>query len=114
METLGAFIRKVREAKDISLREFARRLNVSAAFISDIELGRRYPSDEMLAKIALELDVEVGELKRLDTRAPVEDMKRMAEENPNFGLAFRTLVDKNIKAEDLLAWVRHHSKQRKT
>lgn len=53
-------------------------------------------------------------LKQLDTRAPVEDMKRMAEADPNFGLAFRTLVDKNIKAEDLLAWVQHHSKQRKT
>lgn len=96
------------------MRELARRLDLSPAFISDIELGRRYPSDEMLAKIAGELDVEVGELKRLDTRAPVEDMKRMAEEDPEFGLAFRTLVDKNIKGKELLDWVRHHSKQRKT
>jgi transcriptional regulator with XRE-family HTH domain len=113
METLGTRIRKLREAKDISLREFARRIGISAAFISDIELGRRYPSDDMLLKIAVELEADVEELKKLDTRAPVEEMKRMAEANPTFGLAFRTLVDRKIKAEDLLAWAQHHSKQRK-
>lgn len=113
METLGSSIRKSREAQDISLREFARRVMVSAAFVSDIELGRRFPSDEMLLKIAEELNLKVEDLKKLDTRAPVEDMKRMAEADPIFGLAFRTLVDRNIKAEDLLAWAQHHSKQRK-
>jgi len=113
METLGFRIRKLREAKDISLREFARRIGISAAFISDIELGRRYPSEDMLLKIAVELEADVEELKKLDTRAPVEEMKRMAEADPTFGLAFRTLVDRNIKAEDLLAWAQHHSKQRK-
>jgi transcriptional regulator with XRE-family HTH domain len=114
METLGSFIRKSREAKDISLREFARRIGISAAFVSDIELGRRFPSEDMLLKIAEELNQNAEELRKLDTRAPVEEIKRMAEADPTFGLAFRTLVDRNIKAEDLLAWARHHSKQKKS
>jgi transcriptional regulator with XRE-family HTH domain len=114
METLGAFIRRIREAKDISLREFARRIGVSAAFVSDIELGRRFPSDELLSKMAVELEVEIEVFKKLDTRAPVEDIKKMAEADPAFGLAFRTLVDRKIKAEDLLAWAQHQARPRKS
>ena len=42
-KTLGVRIRELRDQRDLSLREFARRLgDVSAAHLSDIELGRRY------------------------------------------------------------------------
>ena len=71
METLGTFIRRTRDEKDISLREFARRVGVSAAFASDIELGRRFPSDDMLERIAEVLDSELTTLRKLDTRAPI-------------------------------------------
>ncbi len=37
-----------------------------------------------------------------DPRPPVEEMKRLAESNPAFGLAFRTLLDKEVSADDLL------------
>jgi len=114
METLGTFIRRTRDEKDISLREFARRLGVSAAFASDIELGRRFPSDDMLEKIAVVLDSELTTLRRLDTRAPVEDLKRMSETDPTFGVAFRTLVERKVDPEDLLAWVQGHPKHKKS
>ncbi len=96
------------------MREFARQIGISAAFLSDIELGRRYPSDEMLARIAHQLEVELDNLKRLDTRAPLDEMKKMAEDNPTFGIAFRTLLDGKVKAEDLLEWLQQqHAKHRK-
>lgn len=41
MADVGATMRALREKKGISLRELARRLNLSAPFISDMELGRR-------------------------------------------------------------------------
>jgi hypothetical protein len=41
MEALGQYMRRRRDELDLSLREFAKRLDCSAAFISDIELGRR-------------------------------------------------------------------------
>lgn len=44
VKTLGQRIRELRERDDLSLREFARKLGVSAAFLSDVELGRRHPS----------------------------------------------------------------------
>lgn len=39
----GPTVREIREAAGISLRELARRLGWSAAYVSDIELGRRNP-----------------------------------------------------------------------
>lgn len=103
MKPLGEFIREIRQQKDLSLRDLARRLGgKSAAFISDIELGRRFPSDQVLADIARVLDVSVENLRQHDFRAPVEDLKKLAEQQPAFGAAFRTIVDKQITPEDLL------------
>ena len=48
----------------------------------------------MLEKIAEVLDSELTTLRRLDTRAPVDDLKRLSETDPTFGIAFRTLVDR--------------------
>ena len=42
----GAFARQVRKDHVVSLREVARRMDVSAAFLSDCERGRRRFSQE--------------------------------------------------------------------
>lgn len=102
-KTLGNRIRELREERDFSLREFARKLgNVSAAHVSDIELGRRFPSEELLTKIADVLTVPLADLKSYDSRPPVEDFKRMAEADPAFGFALRKLVDKKVSAKEIL------------
>ena len=102
MKTLGQFIREKRDDLDLSLRELARRIEVSAAFLSDIELSRRYPSDDVRDKLARELRVTVRELDSYDPRPPVEDLKRLSESNPMYGIAFRTIVDQNISPEEIL------------
>lgn len=95
-------MRRRRDELDISLREFAKHLDCSPAFISDIELGRRHPSEKVLADIARELKVKTEELQSLDVRPPIEDIKRLAQRDPKYALAFRTVIDKNITADDLL------------
>jgi transcriptional regulator with XRE-family HTH domain len=40
-EATGAYMRHKRQQKHLSLREVARRLKVSAAYLSDLELGHR-------------------------------------------------------------------------
>lgn len=101
--TLGEKIRELREKKDISLREFAKKLDgTSAAHISDIELGHRYPSDTLLTKIAALLDVAIDELQKFDNRAPVDELKRLVQAEPAFGFALRTLVDKKVTPEDIM------------
>lgn len=114
-KNLGKRIRELREAQDYSLREFARKLgDVSAAHISDIELGRRFPSEELLTKIAKFLGVTAEDLQRYDSRAPIDDLKRIAEADPSFGFALRKLVDKEVSAEDILELVKKKRDREKT
>jgi transcriptional regulator with XRE-family HTH domain len=105
VKTLGDRIRELRDRADYSLREFADRIDVSAAFLSDIELGRRHPSSKVLARIAKALDIAVGELQKHDTRATARDIKRVATTNPALGFAFRRVIDHNIPPEDLIEWI---------
>lgn len=102
MKTLGQRIRELREKKDLSLRELAKKLDVSAAFLSDVELGRRYPSDKVFAELAHKLGTTIEELRQHDTRPPVEDLKRMTESNPAYGIALRRVLDSEVSPEDLM------------
>jgi len=74
--------------------------------LSDIELGRRFPSEEILAKLAGTLEVSPDELKQYDTRAPIADLKRLIDLDPKLGFAFRTVVEKvkngELTAEDII------------
>src|SRR6266568_4398861 len=101
--TLGQRIRQLRERNDLSLREFAKKLGgLSAAHLSDIELGRRFPSEDLLAKMAQVLGVEVVELQHLDSRPPVEEIRRLAEADPTYGIALRRMIERNIKPADIM------------
>jgi len=104
IKTLGQRIRELRDGKDLSLRELSKKVDVSAAFLSDVELGRRYPSDKVLTKIASVLGTSIEDLSAYDTRPPVEDIKRLTNENPLYGLAFRKVVDNEISPEAILKW----------
>jgi transcriptional regulator with XRE-family HTH domain len=51
--TFGAYLKHMREEKQISLRELARALGVSAPFLSDVENNRRAPlTEDRLADLA--------------------------------------------------------------
>jgi transcriptional regulator with XRE-family HTH domain len=95
-------MRELRNEKDFSLREFARKLDISAAHVSDIELGRRHPSEDLLAKIAELLDEPIEKLRTYDSRVPLEELKKLTELEPAFGFALRKLAHKNISPNDIL------------
>ncbi len=98
---------------DMSLRELAKKVGVSAAFLSDIELGRRFPSDKYMSKLAKALDTPLEELKQYDTRPPMRDLRRMTMSDPQFGFAFRQLIEKKIKPQDLLDFIDNQSREQK-
>ena len=112
-QRIGEKIRELREEQDISLREFAKNLDLSAAHMSDIELGRRYPSPELLKRIAGKLDTPVEELEKLDFRPPLEELKRMAEGNPTYGFALRKMLEKEISPQAILDYVEKQNKKEK-
>ncbi|MGC1418643.1 MAG: cupin domain-containing protein [Acidimicrobiales bacterium] len=67
---VGGRIRDRRLARGISLRQFARDLDVSASFISQLETGKTQPSVATLFAICAELDIATDEL--FDNGAPAE------------------------------------------
>ena len=105
--SLGQRLRELRDKADLSLRELAKRTGISSPFLSDIELGRRFPSEEILGKLAAALKVPAEDLKKYDNRAPIADLKRLMDSDPKLGFAFRTAVEKiksgELTAEDIIA-----------
>lgn len=103
--TFGEKLRQLREEHDLSLRELASRVGVSAAFLSDVELGRRFPSSEKLSSLAKKLKVSVEELRQFDFRGEAENIRKMMFADPAVGLAFRTVAEKmkeGLSAEEIV------------
>jgi len=46
--------------------------------------------------------VKLEKLQAMDVRAPIEDIKRLTQDDPRFALAFRTMIDKKVSADELL------------
>src|SRR6202163_788627 len=104
--SLGQRIHELRAKADLSLRGLAKRIGISSPFLSDIELGRRFPSEEILAKLAGALNVSLEDLKKYDNREPIADLKRLMDSDPKLGFAFRTAVERvksgELTAEDII------------
>ncbi|MGN6609216.1 MAG: helix-turn-helix domain-containing protein [Jatrophihabitans sp.] len=65
--TLGVRLKRQRERSGMSLREVARQLGVSPAFVSQVERGKSQPSVATLYSLAQLLDVSIDELFAADT-----------------------------------------------
>ena len=85
-------MKRLRNAADLTLRELARRVGVTAA-LSDIEHDRRRPSEELLRSITREL-AHVGaiyeELKLLDTGLD-PDARAIIRKHPAVGEMLREM-----------------------
>lgn len=91
-KTFGHRIEELRDAKDLSMRELAAKCGISAPFISDIESGFRYPSDDVLEELAKALGTTVEDLKGYDPRPPSKEMQELVDLDPRYGFAFRRMV----------------------
>ncbi len=103
--TFGERIRELRIDRELSLRQLARRIGKSAPFLSDIELGRRFPSEGVLRAIAKELEVELAHLKEYDHRESITTLKQLSMEDPEWRLALRTAtaqIRKGLTPEELI------------
>lgn len=91
--TLGDAIRYLREQRGLSLRELARRVGVSAPFLSDVERNRR--ATDKLAEVARALDVPLAELERFDSRLPA-DIKEWIASSPAVPALLREMRDSGM------------------
>jgi transcriptional regulator with XRE-family HTH domain len=64
--TVGARVKNLREAMNLSLRDLAERSGVSAPMLSQVERGDTSPTLAVAQKIAAGLDLSLSQLLRLD------------------------------------------------
>lgn len=91
-ETMGQAIARRRNHARLSLRELGRLTGLSAPFLSDMEHGRRFPTDDALQRIATALTLDLHELRACDPRPPLREMQDMCAINPKWAFAFRRIV----------------------
>ena len=113
MITLGQRLRELRDKADLSLRELAVKVDVSAPFLSDIELGRRLPSEDVIERLATALSVKPEELRKHDLR----ELKRDIDADPAMGFAFRTAAEQikagKITPDEILELLKKSAKRNK-
>lgn len=101
---LGPEIQRLRTAAGFTLRGFARAVGISAAHESDIERGRRMPSEDVLHAMARELSRVGGNydyLKSLDTRIG-QDLQDWAQSTPEVAAMLRTVRDSGRSPAEIL------------
>jgi transcriptional regulator with XRE-family HTH domain len=94
-EVVGARVKALREAADLSLRDLAARSGVSAPMLSQVERGETSPTLTVAARIAAGLDLRLSQLLRLDEGGAVTVVRAAGRQrggNPRRGHRFEVLT----------------------
>lgn len=90
--TFGERIRELRKAKNLTLRDVAKKVKVNFTYISKIENHKldfgEFPSEDLIRKLATVLEVEEDELLLLAQKIP-EDIRQRVLDRPD---AFRKIA----------------------
>ena len=104
-ESLGKTIRRLRLEADYTLRKFAETVGISAAYQSDIEHGRRVPTDDLLRKIAellgRRIPVTYEDLRNLSARIE-PDLDDMVRQTPEVNQLLRQVKETGRPAGEVI------------
>ena len=115
----GEVLHQLREKKDVTLRELARKIEVSAPFLSDVEKGRRAPlTAERLEAVVRVLNLDKDEERDLydaagkqrNTIAP--DLPDYIMEHEYVSAALRTARDLDAGEEEWQKFIDDLKKRR--
>jgi transcriptional regulator with XRE-family HTH domain len=97
-KTLGDILREARVDLDLSLRDLAKKLDVSPSYVSDIENNRRVPAEDVLRNMALTLRLEFDDLMARAGRFGDEAVRYM-QRTPAAGVLFRRLAQHDLSGD---------------
>lgn len=109
--TFGRFVRNRREELGKTVRSFAKELDITAAYLSDIEKGNRYaPKAKLemmfnLLRIPADQKLAFMDLASL-TRGEFEDLNPYLGRSSAARLALRTAEEINLSDEKWLAFIK--------
>ncbi|CAN5782417.1 hypothetical protein BH09VER1_BH09VER1_17900 [soil metagenome] len=90
MANLGELIKSKRVARGWSLRKLGDELDVTPAYVGDMEANRRQPSAELMVRLSTVLNIPADELAAADNRLTA-DVREWIEERPQVGSLLRAL-----------------------
>jgi len=108
MKIVGVNIKRLREEQGLTLRALAKKLGISASFLSQVECGKASPSLATLKSISDTLSTTIGNLigeAQKAEQSPVvkaEERKYMQEVGKGINLYLLTSRDQNKQMEPLL------------
>ena len=112
-QSLGSEIGTLRTKAGLTLREFARRIDISAAHQSDIEHDRRRPGPEVLLRIVAELSgvgASLDVFEKLNTQLDPETRRWLAE-TPAARQMLRAVRESNRDPREILRSLEQASKE---
>lgn len=110
-EKFGAFIRREREAKEIGLREMAKKIGVSPTYLSKVERDEfPPPAEDKVRKVAGFLGLDADELLALAGRV-ASDLTDIIRERPREMADFLRAA-KGLTADDMARLARQAQKAR--
>ena len=106
-EKLGERIRRVRQERGLGLRETAKRIDISATYLSRIENCQESspPAEKVIRELADLLEDNFDELMQLAGRVP-EDVEHVIKTDPDMPTFLRTAREKNVSAAEMLEWLK--------
>ena len=108
-EKFGAFIRRIREEKEIGLREMAKKIEVSPTYISKVERDEfAPPAEDRVKAIAAILDLDPDDLLARAGRVS-SDISGIIKRQP-VALAALLRTTDGLSAEDISRLVRQAEK----
>jgi HTH-type transcriptional regulator, competence development regulator len=105
-EKFGAFIRREREAKGLSLRDMAKKIKVSPTFLSKVETEDWKPGEEKLRKIAEVIGCDPVDLLARAGRVPTELSEIIKQSPHRHQMTTLLRTTKAFSAEDMEHLVR--------
>ncbi|MFA5224580.1 MAG: XRE family transcriptional regulator [Candidatus Omnitrophota bacterium] len=108
MKIVGVNIKRLREDQDLTLRALAKKLGISASFLSQVESGKASPSLSTLKSISDALSTTIGNLigeaQKLEDNPVVRtsERKHVQEAGKGINLYLLTSRDSNKQMEPLL------------
>ena len=108
---LGHRLKRVRIARDLSLRETASKVGVSPTYLSRVEncLDPSPPTEKTLRALADVLGDNFDELMQLAGRVP-EDVEKLIKADPDMPVMLRRAREQNVTGAEFLEWLESKKK----
>lgn len=98
----GKRIRQLRVERQLSLRDLADRVGIDFTYLSKIENNRSAPpSDEVIRRLARELEADPEDLLALAAKVSQEDLRRTVADDHRLGVLFRRLQSGDLTEDQI-------------